>query len=357
MVLACGGRTSVESPAVEPPLVAPGTGGQVAGSGGVSGTGGKGSGGLTGAGGRTLGTGGTVDGSGGIRTGGAPGLGGRTIDSSRSGEGGGDAGNVAGADGPRPFDVWIMLGPPDLGRVTALESGAERSPVEAGLDRPLLSSDAAIDLGVVPCNDGGGETCAAFCAAQPSAGVLVCDDFSGAMPAPPRELVPWDDMPSLAVSVSGSALVLEDPRSFSACSLNLGPEMDFRDTAIEVTMSATTEARSLSAVSWGTPTNLINAGLQRDEHALYLHFVVDGVLLARLSSPIDMAPGQSQRVRMEVRATGLIQCFVDDRLVLSTTEDLSRLPRTLAPGVHANAYPPEQRFTFDDFVVRKLAQP
>jgi len=68
-----------------------------------------------------------------------------------------------------------------------------------------------------------------------------------------------------------------------------------------------------------------------------------------------MAPGQYQRVKMEVRASGLIRCFVDDQLVLETTQDLSGLPRTLAPGLHANAYPPEQRFTFDDFVVRKLA--
>lgn len=58
-----------------------------------------------------------------------------------------------------------------------------------------------------------------------------------------------------------------------------------------------------------------------------------------------------------MRANGSIQCFVDGKLVLSTTQDLAKLPRMLAPGVNANANPPAQRFTFDDFVVRKLAQP
>ncbi len=159
------------------------------------------------------------------------------------------------------------------------------------------------------------------------------------------------------MSVSGSALVVEDPQGFSACYAELGGEIDFRNTSIEVTMSATTEERSLSAVSWGTPSNLISAGLQRDEHALYLHVVVGDEVRARLSSSVAVAPGQHQRVRMEVRANGSIRCFVDEQLVLDTTQDLSRLPRMLAPGVSANSYPPEQRFTFDDFVVRRLGQP
>jgi hypothetical protein len=246
---------------------------------------------------------------------------------------------------------------------------------DGGVDRPLSSPDgpvdlraavdlgaaihidAAVDLGVAPCSDGGGEACGQFCASEPSAGLLVCDDFSTTTSTTPRQFLPWNGMPSLAMSVSGSTLVFEEPKDFSACYAVLGSEMDFRDTSIEVTMSATTEERSLSAVSWGNPSNLISGGLQRDEHALYLHLVVNGNIRARLSAPVQMAPGQYQRVRMEVRANGSIRCFVDDQLVLSTTQDLSGLPQMLAPGVSANSYPPEQRFTFDDFAVRRLAQP
>jgi hypothetical protein len=235
--------------------------------------------------------------------------------------------------------------------------------VDGGVDKPLSYLDAAIDIGatvavdVASCTDAGGEACAEFCATAQMAGLLVCDDFSTTSSTTPREFLPWKDMPSLTMSVSGSTLVFEEPKDFSACYAVLGGEMDFRDTSIEVTVSATTEERSLSAVSWGDPTNLISGGLQWDEHALYLHLVVGGNVRARLSAPVDMAPGQYLRVRMEVRANGSIRCFVDDKLVLDTTQSLPGLPRMLAPGVSANSYPPEQRFTFDDFVVRKLAQP
>ena len=58
-----------------------------------------------------------------------------------------------------------------------------------------------------------------------------------------------------------------------------------------------------------------------------------------------------------MRASGLIQCFVDDKLVMSVNQDLSDLPKALAPGINTNSYPPSQRFAFDDFVVRKLIQP
>ena len=57
---------------------------------------------------------------------------------------------------------------------------------------------------------------------------------------------------------------------------------------------------------------------------------------------------------MEIGATGLIQCFVDDKLVLSTSQDLPELPSTLTPGINANSYPPQQQFTFDNFVVRTI---
>lgn len=356
ILFACGGRTSFDATRAQPTLTSA-TGGQTAGSGGIgSGSGGKDTGGAVGTGGRATGSGGS--GTGGRGTGGAIGTGGRTTGGGGigGGTGGRDAGGAATPDGRASGDGGPGTDAPlDRGSFEARDGSFERGGVERGADRPLAPSDAAIDPGVAPCTDAGGETCAEFCASQPSAGLLVCDDFSTATPDAPRRLLPWNDMPSLTMSVSGSSLVLEDPEGFSACSAQLGPEMDFRDTSIEVTMSAETEVRSLSAVSWGTPANLINAGLQRDEHTLYLHFVVKDVLRARLSSKVlPMAPGQYQRVKMEVRASGLIRCFVDDQLVLETTQDLSGLPRTLAPGLHANAYPPEQRFTFDDFVVRKL---
>ncbi len=203
---------------------------------------------------------------------------------------------------------------------------------------------------------GGSTGGAAFCASQPSTGPLVCDDFSTPTTTP-RQFLPWDNMPSLSMSVSDGTLVFEKPTAFAASYAVLGQEMDFRDTSIEVTMSAETEERSLSAVCWGNPSNLISGGLQRDERALYLHVVVNGNLQDRLSASVQTAPHQYQHVRMEVRANGLIQCFVDNKLVLSTTQDLSKLPQKLAPGINANSYPPAQRFTFDDFVVRKLAQP
>jgi hypothetical protein len=282
----------------------------------------------------------------------AEGAAGRTTD--------GDGGNTWVSDAPaagRPDSGGIDAQGPVIASAGRPDGGSSEGPADAGLDEPRPSPDGAIDAGPVDCSDAGDQKCPGFCASQPSAGLLVCDDFSTTTPATIRRFLPWLDMPSLSMAVSGSALVFDDPPDFSACYAQLGPDMDFRNTSIEATMSSTTEERSLSSVSWGTPSNLINAGLQRDEHALYLHFVVGDALLARLSAPVDMAPGQYQRVRMEVRSNGSIQCFVDDQLVLATTQDLSGLPRTLAPGVAANSYPPAQRFTFDDFVVRRLAEP
>jgi hypothetical protein len=203
----------------------------------------------------------------------------------------------------------------------------------------------------------GGGTGGAFCASQASTGLLVCDDFSTPMATSPRKFLPWNGMPSLLMSVSDGTLVFEKPTAFAASYAVLGPEMDFRDTSIEVTMSAETTDRSLSAVCWGNPSDLISGGLQQDEDALHLHVVVNGNVQARLSASVQTAPGQARRVKMEVRANGSIRCFVDGTPVLSTTQDLSKLPPTLAPGINADSYPPAQRFTFDDFMVRRLAQP
>jgi hypothetical protein len=198
--------------------------------------------------------------------------------------------------------------------------------------------------------DGG----AAFCASQSSTSVLVCDDFSDSTATTPRKFMPWKDMPGLTASVSGSTLVFENPTDFAANYAVLGKEMDFRDTSIEVTMTAETNERSLSAVCWGNPSNLISAGLQWDEDALYLHVQINGDLKTRLSGSARTDSHVARRVRMEIRADGSIRCFVDDKQVLSTTQDLSKLPRTLTPGVNVNSYPPVQRLTFDDFLVRKL---
>ena len=202
-----------------------------------------------------------------------------------------------------------------------------------------------------------GSSGAGFCSSQPPAGLLACDDFSSPTVTPARKLLLWNDMPSLTMSVSDGELIFEKPTAFAANYAVLGKEMDYRDTSIEVLMSADTEERSLSAVCWGNPQNLISAGLQRDEHALYLHVVVDGNIITRLSADVATVPHQTQHVRLEVRASGLIQCFVDDKLVMSVNQDLSDLPKALAPGINTNSYPPSQRFAFDDFVVRKLIQP
>jgi hypothetical protein len=208
-----------------------------------------------------------------------------------------------------------------------------------------------------PAGSGGSDGNTSFCASQPSTGLLVCDDFSAEATTPSRRFLPWNDMPSLLMSLSGGALIFEKPTAFAASYAVLGAEAAFLDTSIEATMSAETRERSLSAVCWGNPSNLISVGLQRDEGALYLHVVVGGNVQTRLSASAQTEPHRSQRVRMEVGADGSIRGFVDGKLILSATADLSRLPRMLTPGINANSYPPMQRFTFDDFVVRNLAQP
>jgi hypothetical protein len=246
---------------------------------------------------------------------------------------------------------------PPRSSTTATSGGETLVPGTPGTEWPnqhVLVEDGAVTPGVVPPVVHNEPTCSDFCAAQSPSGLLLCDDFS--ILTKPRQFLPCKNMPSLTMSISDCSLVFEKPSDFSASYAVLGNELDYRNTSVEVTVRADTEVRSLSSVSWGDPSNLINIGLQRDEGALYLHLVVGGDQRARLSAPVRMTPGQNQRVMMEVWASGLIRGFVDNALVLETTQNLSGLPALLAPGVSTNAYPPNQRFTFDDFVVRRLAQ-
>ena len=129
--------------------------------------------------------------------------------------------------------------------------------------------------------------------------------------------------------------------------------MVFRDTSIEVDMTATTSDRSLSFVIWGAPPTYISLGLQRDENAMYLHVVVNDVIKNRISASASMAPNKTQRVKMELLASGQIRGIVDGVVSLNATIDLSPFPATLTPGIGADSYP-SQRFTFDNLVVRKL---
>jgi hypothetical protein len=191
------------------------------------------------------------------------------------------------------------------------------------------------------------------CALDPAPNVVLCDDFSNPAPQTTRTIVPWPDLTSMQVAITGGTAVIKDPGSWSSSFVEWGSEMDFRDTSAEVDMTAKTASRSLSYIIWGEPPTYLSAGLQRDEQALYLHVVVNDVVVARLSGAAKMAPKQTQRVKMEIHADGQIQCSVDGKVVLTTKQDLSVFPATLAPGIGANSYP-SQEFTFDNFVVRKL---
>jgi hypothetical protein len=66
-----------------------------------------------------------------------------------------------------------------------------------------------------------------------------------------------------------------------------------------------------------------------------------------------MSPGQVQRVRLEVYATGKLRVLVDGTLAIETTADLSAFPSTTTPCIGANAYA-GQTFSYDNLLVYRI---
>jgi hypothetical protein len=194
------------------------------------------------------------------------------------------------------------------------------------------------------------------CGIDAGSGVVRCDDFSNSGLQPTRTALPWEDLTGMTVVVTGGTAVIQDPGSWSSSYVQEGSAMDFRDTSLEVDMTAATASRSYSYVIWGGPPTYISSGLQRDEQSLYLYLVVNDSVKTRLSANCSMAPNKTQRFALEIHADGRIRCLVDDVVILTTTQDLSAYPTMLPPGIGANSYP-SQKFTFDNLVVRKLAGP
>jgi hypothetical protein len=249
----------------------------------------------------------------------------------------------------------------NVGRDAGVEEGgnATPTPLVPTIDNVAISTDAApatdtvVTSAATPIRDTGPAPSDAYAPPCSAPNTILCDDFSNPTPPITRTVVPWPSMTAMTVAVSGGVATIQDPGAWSSSFIEWGSSVGFRDTSLEVDMTATTASRSLSYVIWGGPPTYISAGLQRDENELYVHVVVNNAVVARVSGSAKMAPDQTQHVALEVRANGQIRCMVDGVVVLTMSQDLSVFPSTLAPGVGANSYP-SQHFTFDNLLVRKL---
>jgi hypothetical protein len=252
-----------------------------------------------------------------------------------------DGGDVIGIDPAKESEIdGAAMAEPDGSHDTKDATTVTDVPTRDGLSREAPDS-APLDSG------------SNTCLSQPTESLLLCDDFSNPTPPTPRVAYPWPGLTGMTVTLAPDTAVIQDPGQWSAAYVQWSRAMDFRDTSIEVDMTATTSDRSLSFVIWGVPPTYISLGLQRDENAMYLHVVVNDVIKNRISASASMAPNKTQRVKMELLASGQIRGIVDGVVSLNATIDLSPFPATLTPGIGADSYP-SQRFTFDNLVVRKL---
>jgi hypothetical protein len=160
----------------------------------------------------------------------------------------------------------------------------------------------------------------------------------------------------MLVSIAGGQATFQD-QGWSSSYMQWSSALGFRDTTMEVDMSASTATRSLSFIMWGTSPNYVITGLQRDEQNVYLWVVVNGQNQVQLSANVaSIVPNKVQRVGLLIQSNGQIQSTVDGVVVLTATADLSAFPTTLLPSIGANAYTP-QTFTFDNLVVHQLPSP
>jgi hypothetical protein len=265
----------------------------------------------------------------------------------------------AGIEVSSPDSEIIILGGPDSGVEVMRSDGGGSDRTVAG--DTVLAGDRFIAPDLTPVPDAPRQPIdmapqVSRCVSEMPSSVILCDDFSNPAPVIQRVEHPWQDLPDMAVFLSDEKVVIADPGSWSASYVQWSSPVDFRDTSLEVDMTAATAARSLSFVMWGGPPTYISAGLQRDEKSLYLFIVVNDLVVARLSASVSMAPNRTQRVGLEIRANGQIQCTVDGAVVLVTTADLSPYPRILPAGIGADSYP-SQQFTYDNLTVRRLTGP